>query len=159
MSRADEHRSSSLRDSSVRREGWDVGVAIRRGLLVACLGLALVACSDEDTGPQAGDCFGDPPRQVASATAVDCEEATFELVAVAALDEAGTYPGLAELSALAFDRCSLAADDYTGRDVAASDLDIWFHHPNEQGWADGDRQFVCAVTRVDGRPLGGSTAG
>ncbi|MFA9431671.1 septum formation family protein [Egicoccus sp. AB-alg2] len=131
----------------------------RRLALVTCLGLGLFGCTGGQTGPQAGDCFADPPRQLATSPTVGCDEGVYELVAVAALDEQGAYPGLQALSSLAFDRCAAAADEYTGRDVVASDLDIWFHHPSEQSWADGDRQFVCAVTRVDGRPLGGSVAG
>lgn len=119
----------------------------------------LVGCSSEEPGPQTGDCFVDPPRQVETTPTVGCAEAEYELVAVAALDDEGTYPGLEALSSLAFDRCALAVEEYTGVELAASDYDIWFHHPDETAWGNGDRQFTCAVTRVDGQPLGGSTAG
>lgn len=133
----------------------------RRRELVALVGAALVilGCGRDTPGPQAGDCFVDPPRQVETTPTVDCAEGVYELVAVAELDDDGTYPGRDALSSLAFDRCVAAVEEYTGRDLAASDHDIWFHHPDEASWGAGDRQFVCAATRVDGRPLGGSVGG
>lgn len=127
---------------------------VATGVLV----LLLVGCDREAPGPQAGDCFVDPPRQLDTTPTVDCADGVYELVAVSDLDDEGTYPGLESLSSLAFDRCSLAVEEYTGVELVASDHDLWFHHPTEQGWADGDRKFVCAVTRLDGEPLGGSVA-
>ena len=80
------------------------------GVLLVLLG----ACTGEDPGPQAGDCFADPPRQVETTPTVDCAEAMYELVAVSDLDDEGTYPGLESLSTLAFDRCSAAVEEYIG---------------------------------------------
>lgn len=139
----------------------DVGarVLVRRAAILGLCVLVAAGCTDEESAPVAGDCFVDPPRQIETTPVVDCAEGTFELVAVADLDEEGTYPGLETLSALAFDRCSAAVEEYTGQELLASDYDIWFHHPDETAWSSGDRRFVCAVTRVDGQPLGGSTAG
>ncbi|MBS3942041.1 MAG: septum formation family protein [Actinobacteria bacterium] len=126
---------------------------------IGILLLALAGCSTEDPGPQAGDCFVDPPRQVDSTPTVDCAEAVYELVAVSDLADEGAFPGREALSSLAFDRCSMAVEEYTGVELVTSDYDLWFHHPDEASWSSGNRQFVCAVTRVDGQPLGGSVAG
>jgi hypothetical protein len=129
--------------------------------LAAVIGVLAVGCDRDPGQPEAGDCYEEPPRDLEAVTPVACEEGHYELVAVAALDDEGTtaYPGVASLSSIAFDRCFEAAEEHTGGDLVGAGLDVWFHHPSEATWSAGDRRFVCAVTRLDGGPLGAPVGG
>jgi hypothetical protein len=128
--------------------------------LAAVVAVLAVGCDRGPSQPEAGDCYEGPPRDLDAVTPVACEEGYYELVAVAALDDEGTtsYPGVASLSSIAFDRCLEAAEEHIGGDLLGAGLDVWFHHPSEVTWVAGDRRFICAVTRLDGAPLGATEA-
>ncbi|QBI18737.1 hypothetical protein ER308_03675 [Egibacter rhizosphaerae] len=68
------------------------------------------------------------------------------------------YPGRDEVARAAFDRCAAAFEAYVGASPARSALDVWFDHPDERAWADGDRRLVCAASAEEGEALGGSVA-
>jgi hypothetical protein len=133
----------------------------RAATLIAAV-LVTAACTADTGGRLAGTCYDEPPRVPADVPAVPCEEARFEIVSVDTLDggqDTLPWPGALELSRLTFDRCLEAAETYAGTALPDRVLDLWFHHPTERGWGEGDRDFVCAVQHVDGEPLGGSVKG
>lgn len=131
-------------------------MGLRGAVLLAVVVLA-TACGGDD---EIGACYEEPPRPSADAEQVGCDEARFEVVATGDLDGLGDqWPGLTEVSAATFDRCADAFEDYVGADVAGSRFDVWFDHPTEAAWADGERRIVCAATTVDDTPLEGSVEG
>lgn len=135
---------------------------IGRRLAVATAVVAVLAasCTGDDAAAFAGSCFEEPPRDPSADAEVACEDARYEIVAVDHLEggDDAAWPGDTELTDATFRRCLDAAEEYVGAPLPDHDLDLWFHHPSEDAWRDDDRRFVCAVSRIDEGPLGGSVA-
>jgi hypothetical protein len=129
--------------------------------LAAAALLTATACSSSDEQRLTGSCFEHEPRAPAANGTVGCDTGRFEVVSFDTLDgsDEAAWPGTFELSRATFDRCLDAAETYAGRPLPEAGLDIWIHYPSEDAWRAGDRDFVCAIQRLDGSPLGGSTEG
>lgn len=123
-----------------------------------CLTLALTACGGQDT--HAGDCYAEPPRVLDQEHTVDCERATHQVVAVSEVEwEDDAWPGDRQIASDSFGQCLDVAQNFVGGSLAANGLDVWFQHPTEDQWDEGDRTFVCAVMTLRGTPLDGSVEG
>jgi hypothetical protein len=134
----------------------------RRAATLITAAILATACTADTGARLAGTCYDEPPRVPDDVPTVPCEDARFEIVSVDTLgggQDTLPWPGDLELSRLTFDRCLDAAEMYAGAALPDRLLDVWFHHPTERGWEDGDRDFVCAVQHVDGEVLGGSVQG
>ena len=139
-----------------------VGGAGRGRIASTVIALLVLGCTSGDQpGRLAGTCYDEPPRDPDSAPTAECEDGRFEIVSVDVLEAAEDqpFPGDETLSTATFDRCLDAAEGYVDAALPDVDLDLWFHHPGEGAWDDGDRQFVCAVSRSDEGPLDGSVNG
>ena len=111
-----------------------------------------------------GDCFNDTnvgaaEYEVSDVPGVPCSDphdnetyAVFDL----AIE---SYPEGDAMGQLAFDSCSERFETFVGRDYESSTLDINIMYPSIEGWAQNDREVVCAVFDVDANKLIGSAAG
>ncbi|MFZ0015631.1 MAG: septum formation family protein [Acidimicrobiia bacterium] len=115
---------------------------------------------------QVGDCFNDPDDldgPVSDVAAVPChEEHDNEVFLVQTLDDSfgDAFPGVDVLGEHAYIGCSGPSfDSYVGRSYLDSVLEVFSFTPTEDSWAEGDREFVCALFRLDGAPLGRSASG
>jgi hypothetical protein len=113
-----------------------------------------------------GDCFNDPEdmeQVVFDVFAVPCSEPHHnEVFAVAPLGSAfdGSYPGETALDEYSYEVCSgQLFDNYVGAAYADSSLEVFSFSPTEESWNDGDREFVCALYRIDFAKLTGSARG
>lgn len=122
------------------------------------IGLALTGCTSAASGAGSGPCFDEPPHDPDATPQVSCEEGRYELVGVDTLDGSGlaTWPGRLELATDVYDRCLAAAEAYVGAALPELGLDVWFHHPDEAGWAAGDRAVACAVVDLEGTATDGA---
>lgn len=105
---------------------------------------------------QVGDCFNDPEGTedvIFDVAAVPCSEPhDNEVFAIESVGEAfgEQFPGLADLELHSYDVCiGEVFDAYVGTPYRESDLDVFSLTPTEESWADGDREFVCALYRLD----------
>jgi hypothetical protein len=112
---------------------------------------------------QVGDCFDDPENLedvVFDVAAVPCAGPhDNEVYSVQSLGAAfdGEYPGEATLSEHTYEICSgVSFDAYVGTPYADSSLEVFTFTPTEDSWDDGDREFVCALYRIDFGKLTGS---
>ncbi|HUG07621.1 MAG TPA: septum formation family protein [Acidimicrobiia bacterium] len=112
---------------------------------------------------QVGDCFDDPEDLedvVYDVAAVPCiEPHDNEVFAVASLADAfpRAFPGQDALWEYSYDVCSGSLfDSFVGTPYLESSLDVFSFTPTQESWDDGDREFVCAVFRLDGEQLTGS---
>lgn len=112
---------------------------------------------------QVGDCFDDPEDLedvVYDVAAVPCAEAhDNEVFAVQSLADAfpRSFPGEDVLWDYSYEVCSGSLfDSYVGTPYLDSSLDVFTLTPTEESWEEGDREFVCAVFRLDGRKLTGT---
>ncbi len=112
---------------------------------------------------QVGDCFDDPEDLddvVYDVAAVPCSEAhDNEVYAVASLADAfpRAFPGQDALWEYSYDVCSGSLfDSYVGTPYPDSSLDVFSLTPTQESWDDGDREFVCALFRLDGTKLTGT---
>ena len=110
---------------------------------------------------QLGDCFDDPDMNVdefSSLPGVPCGEPhDNEAYAIFDLSMA-SYPGhdIADISeASCIDRFA----GYVGRDYETSALDVFTMYPTPEGWAQNDREVVCALYDMNGEKLVGSVKG
>ncbi len=115
---------------------------------------------------QVGDCFDDPEDLedvVYAVAAVPCSEAhENEVFAVASLADAfpRAFPGQDALSEYSYDVCSGSLfDSYVATPYAESSLEVFSFTPTQESWDEGDREFVCAVFRLDGEKLSGTVRG
>lgn len=112
---------------------------------------------------QVGDCFNDPEeleQVVYDVSAVPCSELhDNEVFAVAPLTSAfgDSYPGEATLDEYTYEVCSgRLFDSYVGASYADSSLEVFSFSPTEESWNDGDREFVCALYRIDFGQIAGT---
>lgn len=112
---------------------------------------------------QVGDCFDDPE---------DLEEVVFDVAAVPcsglhdnevfAVQPLGasfgdSYPGDDALSDYTHEVCSgVLFDSYVGTSYVDSSLEVFTFTPTQESWDEGDREFVCALYRLDLAKLTGT---
>lgn len=117
----------------------------------------IVAAGDLDVmSLQVGDCFDDPE---------DLEEVVFDVAAVPCMGPhdnevfavqplaaafGDSYPGDDALSDYTYEVCSgTLFDSYVGTAYADSSLEVFTFTPTQESWSEGDREFVCALFRLD----------
>ena len=125
---------------------------MRLALLAALAVLALTGCADDaPEDVQAGDCLtisgvGDTAGGVPVVPCDGIHEAEvyalFEVADDAAYDEAAIVAEVEE-------RCVDDFASYVGEDYRTSSLDIFYTYPLADGWAEGDREAMCAVFAPD----------
>jgi hypothetical protein len=69
------------------------------------------------------------------------------------------FPGVGALRNQAQEICRDGFEAFVGVAWTRSELEIAALWPSPPSWAEGDRLVVCAVFRLDGRPLTGSARG
>ena len=126
----------------------------------------IVEAGDLDVFSMAvGDCFDDPPATdvVFSIDAVPCNQPhdneVFALLSVAG-DLGTDFPGEDALFTRGMEMCiGSPFASYVGTDYQVSELDVWTLTPTRESWADGDREIVCALYRLDFEKLTGTAKG
>lgn len=115
---------------------------------------------------QVGDCFDDPADLddvVFEVTAIPCSEPhDNEVYSVQSLATAfpRAFPGQDALWDYSYQACSGSVfDSFVGTPYAESSLEVFSFTPSEESWEDGDREFVCALFRLDGEKLSGTARG
>lgn len=102
-----------------------------------------------------GDCFDtSETAEVETVEVVPCTSphgnevfALFDL-------EGDEFPGDQVAAELAEEGCIERFEDYVGVEYSASELEVSYLYPLEEGWEQiGDREVVCIASRVDGRDL------
>lgn len=102
-----------------------------------------------------GDCFDtSETAEVETVEVVPCTRphgnevfALFDL-------EGDEFPGDQVAAELAEEGCIERFEDYVGVEYSASELEVSYLYPLEEGWEQiGDREVVCIASRVDGRDL------
>ncbi len=118
--------------------------------LAVLAALALSACNyDDPPTAYVGDCFqvSELVGVVDEIPTVPCDEPhEAEVYANLDLDFDGPYaevPRRAELTCL-----SLFAD-FVGVDITETELDVYYLHPVQEGWEQGDRETICSVIAPD----------
>jgi len=113
------------------------------------------------------DCFDEPESFAAGTTdtvedvqhrpCTDAHDAEVFAVLTHSTGSTVAYPSEDAFDRFVGDNCVPAFENYTGRLYsAATDFDIGWFYPSEEGWQDGDRVVTCYVYRVDGLQLKGS---
>lgn len=129
----------------------------RVGPVVGVLCAALLSACSGGAGLGSGPCFDVPPHDPGATERADCDDARYELVSEETLEGSGLagWPGRLELATEVHDRCLEVAEAYVGQPLPEVGYDVWFHHPDEAAWTDGDRDIVCAVEDIERRaPVG-----
>lgn len=116
---------------------------------------------------QAGDCFNDPEdfdEVVFDVAAVPCSEPhdneAFAVQSLAAAFPGDAFPGPDALWEHSYEICSGALfDSYVGTRYLDSTLDVFSFTPSAESWDEGDREFVCALYRLDFGQLTGTARG
>jgi len=106
---------------------------------------------------QAGDCFNDPEdfdEVVFDVAAIPCSEPhdneAFAVQSLAAAFPGDAFPGPDVLWEHSYEICSGALfDSYVGTRYLDSALDVFSFTPSAESWDEGDREFVCALYRLD----------
>jgi hypothetical protein len=133
---------------------------VRQILLVLVLAVLAAGCGllgGDDIA--VGDCVeqleGEDGVEYA---AIDCDRPhDLEVVGVLDAGELGSrWPGDAELSRWAFQRCAQEFETYAGQPYGTSPLDLEILGPSEGEWADGGREVLCGAGRLDGEQQRGS---
>ncbi len=115
--------------------------------------------SVEDLRP--GDCFNaGEETEVSDVDGVPCTEShAYEVFAVADYD-ADVYPATREQSDAAFGAtCLQPFEEYVGIPYADSRLYASMITPSEDGWNNGDREFICYLHEEDESPMTSSMEG
>lgn len=109
-----------------------------------------------------GDCFddqyqgGEIAEEVETLPMVDCDEPhDNEAYAIFDLPD-GAFPGDDALYVEGLDGCLPLFEGYVGSSYETSRLDLFPITPLAEGWADGDREVICALYDVDLNKLTGS---
>lgn len=105
-----------------------------------------------------GDCFDDTDasEEISSLPAVPCDQ-PHDNEAYASFDVSlPSYPDEDAMYELAFESCQERFEAFVGRDYETSTLDIYTLYPTVAGWAQGDREVVCAVFDMEANKLVGS---
>ena len=103
----------------------------------------------EDLRP--GDCFtvGDE-TEISQVDGIPCDEShPYEVFAIADYN-VETYPATDDQLELAFQSvCTGPFESYVGTPYPDSALFAWFITPTEEGWEDGDHEFICYLFEED----------
>jgi hypothetical protein len=125
---------------------------------------AIVDAGDLDVmSLRLGDCFDDAENLedvVIDVAAVPCsaphDNEVFSVQSLAA-SFGDAYPGEATLSEFTYEICSgVAFDSYVGGSYVDSSLEVFTFTPTQESWDEGDREFVCALYRLDFGKLTGT---
>jgi hypothetical protein len=137
-----------------------------KGLGIRLLVIAIIAGGaflfrDRITGHagdlQVGDCFDVPTtaaQEVKDVQHHPCTEShTAEVILVRDF-EGDTFPTDAQVESFISTHCLPAFAAYTGRDYdGATELDIGWFSPTQEGWKSGDHEVTCHIMRADGGPM------
>lgn len=121
----------------------------------------LAGCSDDVSVFRAdvGDCMVRPPEgEVEGLDVIDCNrEHLGEIVGIVEHEDV-EFPGAAQLSAEAFERCRPLLEAYIGDPELADDFGIVPLSPTEESWNAelADRESLCIAVPVDLAPFTGS---
>ena len=108
-----------------------------------------------------GDCFDSGEEiEISDVDGVPCTEShAYEVFAVGDYD-AEVYPATRAQSDDAFASVCLGAfEEYVGLPYASSELWASMITPSEEGWNDGDREFICYLHEEDDAPMTSSMEG
>jgi len=107
-----------------------------------------------------GDCFDDvTSEQISSLPGVPCAE-PHDNEAYASFDVSlPSYPEGDGMYEMAFESCLDRFETFVGRDYESSSLDIYTLYPTAEGWAQDDREVVCAIFDMEENKLVGSMRG
>lgn len=125
---------------------------MRRSTIAMLLPLLLTACADAEPQQLAvGDCLtisgvGDSARSVPLAPCDGVHEA--EVYAVFDVQPADAFDVDAIVGEVE-EECVARFEDYVGEPYRTSSLDVFYLHPLEEGWSEGDREAVCAAFAPD----------
>ena len=110
---------------------------------------------------RAGDCFnvGDE-EEISQVDGIPCDEPhPYEVFAIANYN-AAAYPVSEDQLDLAFQSvCTGPFEEYVGTPYLDSALYAWFITPTEEGWNDGDHEFICYLFEEEERPMSESMEG
>ena len=109
-----------------------------------------------------GDCVDDTEgsEEISSLPAVPCDKPQDNEAYASFNVSRASYPSSEdEMYELAFTSCQERFETFVGRDYESSSLDIYTLYPTNQGWAQGDREVVCAVFDMEANKLVGSVKG
>ncbi len=152
------------------RAGWILGLIGVLAFAALMAGTAITGGFDDDVSVydlEVNDCVDVPDEtgvdvEVTELPSIDCDDPhDAEVFLIDELDADGEYPGTEAVTGEVQRQCVGAAfEDFVGQTYARSELDIFYMFPTQQTWdLANDREFVCAVTTVDGSPLVGSVEG
>lgn len=172
--------SSGPIEDRPQRRGWSFGW-VRWGLAALVFGgwflfTSLDDASRDDTGEivgagdidvmslQIGDCFDDAEEVeevLFDVAAVPCSEPhdneVFSVQTVSGGLDTDNFPGQTVLQESAYEVCSGPVfDTYVGTPYLDSILEVFTITPTGESWDEGDREFVCALYRLDFAKLTGS---
>jgi hypothetical protein len=151
-------------------EGWPAQTAAWtpawRGLLryawVAVFGIVLVVgffASREQEALEnvaVGDCFNtEEGESISGIDAKECDEPhTYEVFHITDWPSADdSYPSVDAQEAFVFNECAPAFEQYVGAELTPSSLDFIYLSPTEEGWSEGDHEFICAAYDPSEEPL------
>lgn len=125
----------------------------------------IVSAGDLDVmAMQVGDCFDDHDDDadvVVDVSAAPCSEPhdneVFAVLSLAGGFPGEEYPGAEPLWDHSYEVCSGSVfDAYVGTPYLDSTLEVFSFTPSQESWDDGDREFVCALFRLDFGQLTGT---
>jgi len=108
-----------------------------------------------------GDCFNDPDtyaEEFSNLPGVPCTE-PHDNEAFAVFDLTMTSYPETDIADISEASCIDRFEAYVGRDYESSALDVVTMYPTQEGWAQNDREVVCAVFDMSGEKLVGSVQG
>lgn len=136
---------------------------MKRLLTLLLVALAVVACNQGNVfSIEEGTCFddeGDFSEEVSSVPVVDCDEPhDNEVYAVIEMTDS-EFPGFDATADQADLACLPEFESFVGAAYDVSELDFGWLIPTEDSWANGDRQIVCFLYRVDLEKITGTMEG
>lgn len=104
-----------------------------------------------------GDCFDDVnSEEISSLPGVPCAEPHDNEAYASFNVTLSGYPEGDGMYEVAFESCLDQFETFVGRDYQSSTLDIYALYPTAEGWAQNDREVVCAVFDMEENKLVGS---
>ncbi|WP_017605783.1 septum formation family protein [Nocardiopsis alkaliphila] len=106
-----------------------------------------------------GDCINewtaDEDDMVSTVPKIDCAEPhDLEVYYEGVLEESGAYPGEAEVMDMVDEGCDEAFEDFVGVAQEDSSLVVSTLFATEEGWAQGDRGYLCLVGQATEQTTG-----
>jgi hypothetical protein len=94
-----------------------------------------------------GDCFNTAEEmEIADVDGVPCTVVhAYEVFALASYEGDGTYPTDSQDDAIFDQICQPAFEPYVGEPYATSEIYGSMITPSADGWADGDREYICIL--------------